>query len=240
MRAAVLTIAVIALGLAGCKTDGKEDKPKVALTSEADPITTGSIRAPERVEARDGGGGDDEVRGWARERGIAMPASDRLPYCHGFGCEFKTAVPFTEADIAHLKRLFDGHRASPSDERVAIDLADRWWEKKADSVIGAPPDRRGSELKDAHKPGQTDCIDEATNTTTLLTWLERYGLLRHHHVRRPESRGAFLYAHATAVITDRTTGTDWVADSWMRDSGDRIDVMPLEKWFSLAYVDPVE
>jgi hypothetical protein len=240
MRAALLTVLVITLGLGGCKTDGKEDKPKVALTSEADPMTTGSIRAPERVGARDGGGGDDEARGWARERGIAMPASDRLPYCHGFGCEFKTSVPFSEADIAHLKRLFDGHRASPADERVAIDLADRWWEKKADGVIGAAPDRRGSELADAHRPGQTDCIDEATNTTTLLSFLENNGRMRFHNTRRPESRGAFLYAHATAVITDKTTGIDWVADSWMRDSGDRIDVMPLEKWFSLAYVDPVD
>jgi hypothetical protein len=88
--------------------------------------------------------------------------------------------------------------------------------------------------------GVQTCALPISNTTTLLTWLERHGLLRHHHVRRPESRGAFLYAHATAVITDKTTGIDWVADSWMRDSGDRIDIMPLEKWFSLAYVDPVD
>ena len=105
-------------------------------------------------------------------------------------------------------------------------------------MLGGPADKRGSELGDAHKPGQTDCIDEATNTTTLLIYLERKGLLRHHHVRRPESRGAFLYAHATAVMTDKNTGIDWVADSWMRDSGDPIDVMTLEEWFSRAYVDP--
>ena len=76
-------------------------------------------------------------------------------------------------------------------------------------------------------------------TVTLLVYLERKGYLKYHHVRRPESRGAFLYAHATAVMTDKSTGVDWIADSWMRDSGDPIDVMPLETWFSLAYVDPV-
>ncbi|WP_333824771.1 hypothetical protein [Pinisolibacter sp.] len=238
MRAAFLAILVAGFGLAGCKSDGKEEKPKVALTSEVDPIATGSVRGGGRDDVRSGI--SDEAKSWARERGIALPASDHLPYCHGFGCEFKTTIPFGEADIAHLKKIFDGHKASPADERVAINLADQWWEKKADSVIGAPPDHRGSELKDAHKPGQTDCIDEATNTTTLLTWLEGNGLLRHHRVRRPESRGAFLYAHATAVMTDKTTDIDWVADSWMRDSGDRIDIMPLEKWFSLAYVDPTD
>ena len=241
MRTAVLVFALVALGLAGCKSDGKEEGPKTALTTGTDPVVTGSIRptAPKPM-AEDGGGGDEEVKGWARERGIAVPASDRLPYCHGFGCEFKTAVPFGSADMAMLAGLFERHRASPIQERVAIGLAQRWFEKKADSVIGAKPDKRGSELGDAHKQGQTDCIDEATNTTTLLSWLERTGMMRWHRTRRPESRGAFLYAHATAVMTDKTTGIDWVADSWMRDSGDPIDIMPLEKWFSLAYVDPTE
>ena len=239
MRAAFLAVGLTALALAGCKSDGKDETPKAALTSGTDPTVTGSIR-PAARPSQDGAGGDDESNAWFRERGIATPKTDRLPYCHGFGCEFKTAIPFSEGDIAHLTRLFEQHRATPAAERVAIDLADQWWEKKADGVIGAPRDKRGSELSDAHKQGQTDCIDEATNTTTLLAWLERNGILRWHHTRRPESRGAFLYAHATAVITDKTTGIDWVADSWMRDSGDRIDVMPLEKWFSLAYVDPVE
>ncbi len=234
MRAAFLAVGLTALALSGCKSDGRDQGPKTALTTGTDPVVTGSVRPT------DGGGGDDEANGWFRERGIAQPKTDRLPYCHGFGCEFKTSVPVSEADFATLSRLFEQHRASPAAERVAIDLADRWWEKKADAVIGAPPDKRGSELADAHKLGQTDCIDEATNTTTLLAWLERNGMLRWHRTRRPESRGAFLYAHATAVITDKTTGIDWVADSWMRDSGDRIDVMPLEKWFSLAYVDPTD
>ena len=238
MRAAFLAVVVMALGLTGCKTDGKEEKPKVAAISDVDPVVTGSVRTPSRVTAFEAV--DQGTDAWYRDRGAALPKTDRLAYCHGFGCEFKTAIPFSESDIATLAGIFARHAGSPAAERVAIDLADRWWEKKADGVIGAPPDRRGSELADAHKPGQTDCIDEATNTTTLLTWLERNGLLKYHHVRRPESRGAFLYAHATAVMTDKTTGIDWVADSWMRDSGDRIDVMPLEKWFSLAYVDPVD
>lgn len=236
MRAAFFLVALATLALTGCKTDGKDEAPKTALISDVDPIATGSIRSPSRVTAYD----DDEADRWFRERGTAVPKSDRLPYCHGFGCEFKTAVAFSEADIATLTGIFAKRRGSPADERLAINLADQWWEKKAEGVIGAPPDKRGSELGDAHRQGQTDCIDEATNTTTLLAWLERNGVLRWHHVRRPESRGAFLYAHATAVMTDKTTGIDWVADSWMRDSGDRIDVMPLEKWFSLAYVDPVE
>lgn len=233
MRAAILAALLVALTTAGCKTDGKDTPPKLGLADGTDTMATGSVRGALRAA-----GFDEGVAAWYRDRGAAMPLTNRLAYCHGFGCEFKTAIPFSDGDVATLTALFDHHKASPAEERVAINLADQWWEKKADSVIGAPPDKRGSDLADAHKQGQTDCIDEATNTTTLLLWLERTGLLRHHHVRRPESRGAFLYAHATAVMTDRTTGVDWVADSWMRDSGDPIDVMTLEEWFSRAYIDP--
>lgn len=233
MRAAVLGVVVTTLLLAGCKSDGKDSPPETKLTG-LDPVVTGSIRPTVSREV------SDEALGWFRERGVAAPHGDRLAYCHGFGCEFKTPIPLSPADAAMLGALFERSRASPAQERLAIGVAERWFEKKADSVIGAPPDKRGSDLADAHKPGQTDCIDEATNVTTLLVWLERNGMMRHHTTRRPESRGAFLYAHATAVIRDRITGIDWVADAWMRDSGDPIDVMPLEKWFSLAYVDPTE
>ena len=239
MRTAVFAMVLVALSLAGCKSDGKEEAPKLGLT-ETDPTTTGSIRPTATVDVATDGPHAIEpgVLAWYHDRGVALPHGDRPAYCHGFGCEFKTTIPLDGADKALLAAIFAAHAGSAAEEREAVNLADQWWEKKADAVIGAPPDKRGSELGDAHVPGQTDCIDEATNTTSLLLWLEQNGLLRHHHVQRPESRGAFLYAHATAVMTDRETGVDWIADSWMRDSGDPIDVMTLEKWFSLAYVDP--
>lgn len=233
MRAVRLSLMLaLATGLVGCKTGGDEAPAKTALLEETDDIATGSLpRGDFRIESG--------VRQWYGERGAALPIGNRLPYCHGFGCEFKTAIAMGPEELATAAGIFARNGGSPEAERHAIDLADQWWEKLAAPQLGGPPDKRGSELGDAHKLGQTDCLDEATNTTTLMVWLERNGLLKYHHVQRPESRGAFLYAHATAVMTDKTTGIDWIADSWMRDSGDPIDVMPLETWFSLAYVDPV-
>lgn len=229
--AKIVPVLLMMLGLAGCKTGGDAPDRKMALVEETDAIATGSIAPRATI---DGG-----VSRWFDERGAALPHGDRLAYCHGFGCEFKTAIAIGPSERAELAGIFARNAGSPEAERRAVDQADQMWEKLAAPQLGGPPDRRGSELKDAHTLGQTDCLDEATNTTTLLVWLERNGFLKYHHVRRPESRGAFLYAHATAVMTDKTTGIDWVADSWMRDSGDPIDVMPLETWFSLAYVDPV-
>ncbi len=219
--------------LAACKSDAPDSGPKMQLVDGADGVVTGAI-SQARFSVEPG------VESWYQERGVTLPVRDTLGYCHGFGCEFKTAIPMGEAEYSALASIMERHKSSAEDERVGINLADQWWENHSAPMLGGPPDRRGSDLADAHKPGQTDCIDEATNTTTLLVYLERKGLMRYHHVRRPESRGAFLYAHATAVMRDRSTGIDWIADSWMRDSGDPIDVMPLEKWFSLAYVDPVD
>jgi len=233
MRAATIPVLLtVCLALAGCKTDANDRAPKLALVQGTDTITTGSI--PRNTFTVEPG-----VESWFQERGAVLPVGDTLAYCHGFGCEFKTAIPMGGDELAALTAIFDRHHASPEDERVGVNLADQWWENHSAPMLGGPPDKRGSDLADAHKPGQTDCIDEATNTTTLLVYLEHKGLLRFHHVRRPESRGAFLYAHATAVMTDKTTGIDWIADSWMRDSGDPIDVMTLDEWFSRAYVDPV-
>ncbi len=233
MRATCLSIGVVLLAaLGGCKSDAPENRPKLALVEETDPVVTGSLPRPSAFLIEAG------VENWYRERGATLPSGDRLAYCHGYGCEFRTPIPMGEEEQAALTAIFQAHRGSPAEERVGIDLADQWWEKRADREIGAPPDVRGSDLAHSHVAGQTDCLDEATNTTTLLLHLERKGLLRFHHVMRPESRGALLYAHATAVMRDRTTGIDWIADSWMRDSGDRIDVMTLEEWFSRAYTDP--
>lgn len=232
LAARMSLMLVLALGLVGCKTGSDEAPAKMALLEEADDMPTGSIpRSALRLEPG--------LVQWYGERGAALPVRSRLPYCHGYGCEFKTPIAIGPSEEATLAAIFAKNGGSPEGERRAIDLADQWWEKHAAPQLGGPPDIRGSDMAHAHMLGQTDCLDEATNTTTLLAWLEHKGYLKYHHVQRPESRGMFLYAHATAVMTDKITGIDWIADSWMRDSGDPIDVMPLETWFSLAYVDPV-
>jgi hypothetical protein len=169
---------------------------------------------------------------WYEERGgVTFPSGDRIVYCHGFGCEFRTAIPIDDADKAELAAIFAKHQDSAKAEREGIDLAVQWWEKKAAPLLGGKPDIRGSEYWQAHQRGQTDCLDEATNSTTILIYLQRQGLLRYHHVMRPDSRGGFFYAHATAVFHEKG-GEDWVVDSWMRDSGDPNDVMTWAEWSS--------
>ena len=81
-------------------------------------------------------------------------------------------------------------------------------------------------------PGQLDCIDETSNTTTVLELLDRAGLLVWHEVRGPMSR-FFVYdgwPHTTAVIVETATGEAYAVDSWFHDNGQPAEVVPLEQW----------
>ncbi len=77
-----------------------------------------------------------------------------------------------------------------------------------------------------------DCVDESTNTTTYLWMLWHAGLLRHHEVGAPAWRARFftIGQHRTATIRERASGRVWAVDSWVRDNGERPDVLPLEAW----------
>jgi hypothetical protein len=80
-----------------------------------------------------------------------------------------------------------------------------------------------------------DCIDEATNTTSVLLVAERRGLLRHHEVTSPVARGFFLdgrYPHATAVLRETGGGSAWAVDSWPEANGKPPLVQPLDAWFA--------
>jgi hypothetical protein len=78
-----------------------------------------------------------------------------------------------------------------------------------------------------------DCIDEATNTTSLLLLLADKGFLKHHAVREPAARGFFLdgrYPHATAVLSEAGSGERWAIDSWPRANAEPPVVQPLGEW----------
>ena len=49
------------------------------------------------------------------------------------------------------------------------------------------------------RKGQLDCVDEATNTTTYMLWMQLHGFLKYHSVAVPQWRG-FPVAHWFAVI----------------------------------------
>ena len=103
----------------------------------------------------------------------------------------------------------------------------------AQSRQSSESDAAKSPIGLAGKVGQMDCIDEATNTTSLLLIAGSHDLLVHHRVSTPVARGFFLDGrgpHVTAVVAERQSNRRFAIDSWVKTSGADPDVMPLKKW----------
>ncbi|WP_246637843.1 hypothetical protein [Nitratireductor kimnyeongensis] len=130
-----------------------------------------------------------------------------------------------------LAAIMASGKASAKAERAAVSKAVRYFETMATGVLGVR-DGAKSAPGGARVYGQMDCIDESRNTRTLLRYLQRHGLLRHHVVQRNSARGFFLdvrYPHATAVLRAKS-GDEWAVDSWFEPAGGAPDIMRLAEW----------
>lgn len=113
-------------------------------------------------------------------------------------------------------------------------IAVSWAEKRVAKTVGSENDIGGLDMQNAGVRGQMDCIDEATNTTSLLLVAEARGMLKHHRVTTPVARGFFLdgrYPHATAVVVEKRSGTAFAIDSWPHPNGAPPNVLRLDNWF---------
>lgn len=174
--------------------------------------------------------------GWYRQHSGLMPRDDgRIYVCHGFGCAYKTPVEFPPGQLAKLRSILAAGGRSPEAERRAIAKSVAWNEARVAPVVGSGNDVGGYDLRNSGKRGQMDCIDEATNTTSLLLVAQRKGYLRHHDVVSPVARGFFIdgeYPHATAVVVEKESGRAYAIDSWPRGNAELPVVQDVESWFA--------
>jgi hypothetical protein len=113
-------------------------------------------------------------------------------------------------------------------ERAAIGLAVARLEQIAGEQT---PIWRDGRKNHGAGPGETDCLDESTNTTTFLRLMREQGLLKHHRVMTKAFRSPLqLDIHWTAVVQDAQTGQRWVIDSWYNANGIPPIIQPLDDW----------
>ena len=174
---------------------------------------------------------------WYATHGGVAPTSDRVYICHGFGCYWRTPFTYSARDLGELRRILARGEKSPAAERKAMARAVQWSERRVAKTVGSANDIGGLDLYNARVRGQMDCIDEATNTTSLLRVAEKHGWLKYHRVTSPVSRGFFLdgrYPHATAVVAEKAGGKTFAIDSWPHPNGALPDVMTLDAWFAAS------
>lgn len=176
-----------------------------------------------------------DARVWYAAHDGVEPRADRIYVCHGFGCTYKTPVSFSGKDLANLKAILRKGAASPEAERKAIAAAVSWQERRAGPIVGSSKDIGGLDMHNAGVKGQMDCIDESTNTNSLLLLAQRHGYLKHHTVSSPVARGFFLdgrYPHASATVREKASGAVYAVDSWPKDNGVPPVISRLDVWMA--------
>lgn len=170
---------------------------------------------------------------WYQDQGYAAPAGMRIVACHGYGCSRRMVMFMDEGLMSRIGAALRAGRSSPEAERRALSEAVRAYTAHLAASFGGAPDLPRSPPHLSGVAGQMDCVDETTNTTSLLLVLEEQGWLVHHRVERPQSRGLFIdgrYPHVTAIVAEKRTGREWAVDPWARAPGQRPDILPLERW----------
>ena len=166
---------------------------------------------------------------------LSLPVPDPANpvVCHGFGCAYRTPILLRNIDRAQIKKLFGTAAAKSAEgERKALAATMAWFERRVAAEAGTATAKARAGLGHAGDPSQFDCLDKTSNTVGVLAVIEQMGLLRHHAIDAPESRGLILggLPHTTAVVRERKSGQKWVVDGWTRNNGELPDVMPLEAW----------
>ena len=126
-----------------------------------------------------------------------------------------------------------GGRASPTAERKGIGAAYAWFEKRVAPEAGTGKAVARTTPRYARNRGQFDCFDKTHNATELLALLAHFGLLRHHVIDVPQSRGLLIdlrQHHTTAVVREKVSGKRWSVDGWTKKNGEIPDIMPMEQW----------
>jgi hypothetical protein len=178
---------------------------------------------------------------WFDQRGIPAPEPDRIYVCHSYTCRMASPIRFSEGDLAILTEPLAKPAANPAAERAAVGKVEQMFEVIVGKRIGTSGDLPKMQFGQGNA-GQLDCIDEATNTTSLLRLLDAHGLLHHHRVLQPVARGFFVdlrYPHATAVLQEVESGIKWAIDSWPRANAEPPVIQLLSEWRRAGPHDPL-
>ena len=166
---------------------------------------------------------------------LSLPVPDAANpiVCHGFGCAYRTPILLRNVDKAQIKKLFGSAAVKSAEgERKALAAAMAWFEKRVAAEAGTATAKARAGLGHAGDPSQFDCLDKTSNTVGVLAIVADMGLLRHHVIDAPESRGFIIggLPHTTAVGRGRKSGQRWALDGWTHNNGELPDVLRLEEW----------
>jgi hypothetical protein len=166
---------------------------------------------------------------------MAPPTATQMTVCYGFVCRLRLVLEFGPAERALLTGILAKGRASPEEERKAIQQAFVWFDHRVGREVGTTRRVARADFRHFDASHNFDCYDTTRNAVSLLLIFQEWGALRHHTVADPRFRGNILFGqtpHNTAVLKEQASGESWVVDMWTTSFGQVPDVMPLERWLA--------
>jgi len=164
---------------------------------------------------------------------INPPTASSMTICYGFVCRRREEFDFTVADRKALTQILAAGKASAAAERVAVQKAVVWFDKRVGPVIGTDKRIANADFRYFDDKHNFDCWDTTRNITSLLLIIQDWGLLKHHVVGDPHYRGNALVLqtpHNTPVLVDKASRVEWVVDMWTRGYAQMPDVKPVDQW----------
>ncbi len=162
---------------------------------------------------------------------ITEPDRQRFSMCHAQGCKEVEQLSLSDNEWQRIQAHFLPPASSAQQERQQIAQAIAEFEKIIGPKTGTEQDKARL-FAHMGSPGQLDCIDESTNTTTYLNILKKQGLLRWHEPMDHVTRGFFIFGwpHSSAAMREIHSEQEFAVDSWFEDNGKPPHIVPLELW----------
>jgi len=155
----------------------------------------------------------------------------QIPLCYEYSCKIQTTFSLLDHQWRKLRSLFESPTQSAESERKKIRQGIQWMEQWAGEQSPTFRDKAKNHQPDAIWPGQLDCVDETTNSTTYMTLFLEQGWLRFHRVESFVQRNeGFFLGHYGAHIYDIQAKQHYAVDSWHLDNGQKPFIQLLDKW----------
>lgn len=123
-------------------------------------------------------------------RNVKLPTKTKIDLCSTVGCQTRTTI-YMHTWLRDEAEFLMSEATNTTTERKALAKTIAYLESQTCDLNKTCNDRPGV---GGNETGQLDCVDEATNTTSYMLWLQKWGLLRWHKVTLPDWKGWHWFA----------------------------------------------
>lgn len=172
------------------------------------------------------------------------PTLTEFNVCHGFGCAEIAQVSLTPAEWQRIAAAFKPRAKDAAAERRQIAHGVALIQQMVASRAGIAEHQWTHKnmliLPNLSDPTQLDCVDEAVNTWTYTTLMEKNGLFHFNRVAHLSNAGGLTdpFMRNTAVLQETDGGAYYAIDASLVDNGVPPVIMPLTTWLGSWPPDP--